>query len=186
MKDLKQTDKQYIANTYARFPVELVSGKGSLVYDENGKDYIDMGSGIGVTAFGIADDEWQAAVSAQLGKLQHMSNLYYTEPCALLAEALCEKTGMKKVFFCNSGAEAIGRRSKRGSHQGCQEVRRGAQRTGILHHCDAGEQFPRPHPDDAGRHRAGALPRTVPASDARLRPRTGKRPAGRQGCGAAE
>ena len=106
MKDLKQIDKQYIANTYARFPVELVSGKGSLVYDENGKEYIDMGSGIGVTAFGIADDEWQAAVSAQLGKLQHMSNLYYTEPCALLAEALCEKTGMKKVFFCNSGAEA--------------------------------------------------------------------------------
>ena len=90
MKDLKQIDKQYIANTYARFPVELVSGKGSLVYDENGKEYIDMGSGIGVTAFGIADDEWQAAVSAQLGKLQHMSNLYYTEPCALLAEALCE------------------------------------------------------------------------------------------------
>ena len=106
MKDLKQIDKQYIANTYARFPVELVSGKGSLVYDESGKEYIDMGSGIGVTAFGIADDEWQAAVTAQLGKLQHMSNLYYTEPCALLAEALCEKTGMKKVFFCNSGAEA--------------------------------------------------------------------------------
>ena len=106
MKDLKQIDKQYVANTYARFPVELVSGKGSLVYDENGKEYIDMGSGIGVTAFGIADDEWQAAVTAQLGKLQHMSNLYYTEPCALLAEALCEKTGMKKVFFCNSGAEA--------------------------------------------------------------------------------
>ena len=104
--DLKQTDKTYVANTYARFPVELVSGKGSLVYDETGKEYIDMGSGIGVTAFGIADDVWQAAVTAQLGKLQHMSNLYYTEPCALLAEALCQKTGMKKVFFCNSGAEA--------------------------------------------------------------------------------
>ena len=104
--DLKQTDKTYVANTYARFPVELVSGKGSLVYDESGKEYIDMGSGIGVTAFGIADDVWKAAVTAQLGKLQHMSNLYYTEPCALLAEALCEKTGMKKVFFCNSGAEA--------------------------------------------------------------------------------
>ena len=104
--NLKETDSRYIANTYARFPVELVSGKGSLVYDESGKEYIDMGSGIGVTAFGIADDVWKAAVTAQLGKLQHMSNLYYTEPCALLAEALCEKTGMKKVFFCNSGAEA--------------------------------------------------------------------------------
>ena len=106
MMDLKQIDKQYVANTYARFPVELVKGKGSLVYDETGKEYIDMGSGIGVTAFGIADDEWQAAVTAQLGKLQHMSNLYYTAPCTLLAETLCKKTGMKKVFFCNSGAEA--------------------------------------------------------------------------------
>ena len=106
MSELKTIDKEYIANTYARFPVELVSGKGSLVYDETGKEYIDMGSGIGVTAFGIADDEWKAAVTGQLGKLQHMSNLYYTEPCARLAKLLCEKTGMKKVFFCNSGAEA--------------------------------------------------------------------------------
>ena len=106
MSELKTIDKKYIANTYARFPVELVCGKGSLVYDETGKEYIDMGSGIGVTAFGIADDEWKAAVSEQLGKLQHMSNLYFTEPCAMLAKLLCEKTGMKKVFFCNSGAEA--------------------------------------------------------------------------------
>ena len=106
MSELKTIDKEYIANTYARFPVELVRGKGSLVYDETGKEYIDMGSGIGVTAFGIADDEWKAAVTEQLGKLQHMSNLYFTEPCAMLAKLLCEKTGMKKVFFCNSGAEA--------------------------------------------------------------------------------
>lgn len=106
MSELKTIDKEYIANTYARFPVELVCGKGSLVYDESGKEYIDMGSGIGVTAFGIADEEWKAAVTEQLGKLQHMSNLYFTEPCARLAKLLCEKTGMKKVFFCNSGAEA--------------------------------------------------------------------------------
>ena len=106
MSELKSIDKEFIANTYARFPVELVCGKGSLVYDETGKEYIDMGSGIGVTAFGIADDEWKAAVTEQLGKLQHMSNLYFTEPCAMLAKLLCEKTGMKKVFFCNSGAEA--------------------------------------------------------------------------------
>ena len=106
MIDIKAIDKEYVANTYARFPVLLEHGKGSLVYDETGKEYIDMGSGIGVTAFGIADDAWKAAVIAQLGKLQHMSNLYYTEPCALLAQMLCEKTGMKKVFFCNSGAEA--------------------------------------------------------------------------------
>ena len=99
-------DQTYVAGTYKRFPVEIVSGKGSKVVDVNGKEYIDMGSGIGVTAFGIADDVWQAAVTEQLGKVQHMSNLYYTEPCAKLAKLLCEKTGMKKVFFANSGAEA--------------------------------------------------------------------------------
>ena len=106
MTDLMTLDKTYIAGTYARFPVEIASGKGSLMYSPEGKRYIDMGSGIGVTAFGIADDVWQEAVTAQLGKVQHTSNLYYTEPCALLAEALCSRTGMKKVFFCNSGAEA--------------------------------------------------------------------------------
>ena len=99
-------DNQYVAGTYKRFPVEIVSGKGSRVVDVNGKEYVDMGSGIGVTAFGIADDVWQAAVMEQIGKVQHMSNLYYTEPCAKLAKLLCEKTGMKKVFFANSGAEA--------------------------------------------------------------------------------
>ncbi|MBQ8387984.1 MAG: acetylornithine/succinylornithine family transaminase [Clostridia bacterium] len=103
---VKQIDKEYVANTYNRFDVQIVSGKGSLVYDENGKRYIDMGSGIGVTSFGIADDVWTAAVTAQLSQVQHMSNLYYTEPCARLAKLLCEKTGMKKVFFANSGAEA--------------------------------------------------------------------------------
>ena len=106
MIDIISTDKQYVANTYNRFPVELVNGKGSKVYDKNGKEYIDMGSGIGVTAFGIADEQWANAVSEQAAKLQHMSNLYYTQPCALLAKALCEKTGLKKVFFSNSGAEA--------------------------------------------------------------------------------
>ena len=99
-------DNAYVAGTYKRFPVEIVSGKGSKVQDVNGKEYIDMGSGIGVTAFGIADDVWQAAITAQLSRVQHTSNLYYTEPCAKLAELLCQKTGLKKVFFANSGAEA--------------------------------------------------------------------------------
>ena len=106
MNSIKELDAQYIAHTYARFPLEIVSGKGSLVYDETGKEYIDLGSGIAVNSFGVADDEWIAAVTAQLGKVQHMSNLYYTEPCAVLAKMLCEKSGMKKVFFGNSGAEA--------------------------------------------------------------------------------
>ena len=106
MSELQLKDTTYIANTYGRFPVEIVSGKGSEVFDNEGKRYIDMGSGIGVTAFGIADDEWITAVTAQLGKVQHMSNLYYTSPCVELAEMLCKRTGMKKVFFSNSGAEA--------------------------------------------------------------------------------
>ena len=104
--NITQLDQTYIAGTYKRFPVEIVSGKGSLVRDTDGNEYIDMGSGIAVTSFGIADDEWIAAVEKQIRAVQHMSNLYYTEPCARLAEALCRKTGMKKVFFCNSGAEA--------------------------------------------------------------------------------
>ncbi len=99
-------DKQYVANTYARFPLQLVNGRGSLVYDEKGKEYIDLGTGIAVNGFGVADEEWIAAVTAQLGKIQHTSNLYYSEPCALLAQELCKRTGMEKVFFSNSGAEA--------------------------------------------------------------------------------
>ena len=101
-----ETDKQYIAATYARFPVQLVRGKGSLVYDETGKEYIDLGTGIAVNAFGVSDESWKRAVIEQLDKIQHTSNLYYSEPCALLAKELCERTGMKKVFFSNSGAEA--------------------------------------------------------------------------------
>ena len=106
MTDLTNIDKQYVANTYNRFPVEISSGKGSIVYDTNGKRYIDMGTGIAVNSFGVSDDEWIKAVTAQLNKVQHTSNLYYTEPCAALAKMLCERTGMKKVFFGNSGAEA--------------------------------------------------------------------------------
>lgn len=106
MDSITSLDQQYVAGTYGRFPVELVSGKGSILKDSAGKEYIDMGSGIGVTCFGIADDQWAAAVTNQALTLQHTSNLYFTKPCAELARMLCIKTGMKKVFFSNSGAEA--------------------------------------------------------------------------------
>ena len=106
MANIKTIDDTYVAHTYARFPVALVKGKGSLVWDENGKEYIDLGSGIAVNGYGIADDQWLQAVTAQLQQLPHASNLYYTEPCAQLARMLCERTGMKRVFFGNSGAEA--------------------------------------------------------------------------------
>ena len=104
--DIKKIDGEYVAGTYARFPLEIVSGKGSFVYDENGKEYIDLGTGIAVNTFGVSDDEWVAAVTEQLTKCQHTSNLFYSAPCALLAKTLCERTGMKRVFFSNSGAEA--------------------------------------------------------------------------------
>ncbi len=102
----KELDSKYVANTYARFPIEIVSGKGSKLYDEAGKEYIDMGTGIGVSVFGVGDEQWVKAVTNQLTTLPHASNLYYTSPCARLAELLCNKTGAKKVFFSNSGAEA--------------------------------------------------------------------------------
>ena len=101
-----EKDQTYVAGTYGRFPLQLVKGKGALAWDADGKEYIDLGSGIAVNSFGYADDEWVAAVTAQLSALPHTSNLYYTGPCARLAEALCLRTGMKKVFFANSGAEA--------------------------------------------------------------------------------
>lgn len=104
--DTKNLDSKYVANTYARFPVEVVKGNGAVATDENGKEYIDMGSGIGVNTFGFADSEWVDAVTAQLGAFQHTSNLYYTKPCVDLAKLICEKTAMSKVFFSNSGAEA--------------------------------------------------------------------------------
>lgn len=103
---VSELDHTFIASTYGRLPVCLVRGEGSLVYDDQGKEYIDLGSGIGVTAFGIHDTTWSEAVIKQVNQLNHVSNLYYTSPQAELAKLLCEKTGMKKVFFCNSGAEA--------------------------------------------------------------------------------
>ena len=102
----KITDKEYIASTYGRFDLEIVKGEGSYVYDEKGNEYIDLNTGIAVNTFGYCDKEWINAVSNQLSKFQHTSNLYYSEPCAILAKNLCERTGMKKVFFSNSGAEA--------------------------------------------------------------------------------
>jgi len=106
MTNILELDEQYVANTYGRFPVEIVEGKGDVCKDAAGKTYIDMGTGIAVNAFGMCDDEWKKAVTDQLDKISHTSNLYYTQPGPRLAQMLCDKTGMKKVFFGNSGAEA--------------------------------------------------------------------------------
>lgn len=104
--DTKELDKAYIAGTYSRFDVAIKSGKGSILYGEDGKEYIDFGSGIAVNTFGASDHIWKQAIISQLDKIQHTSNLYYNENGARLAEILCKRTGMKKVFFSNSGAEA--------------------------------------------------------------------------------
>lgn len=106
MNSFKNNDKQYVANTYGRFDIEISHGKGSYIYDINGKEYIDLASGIAVNTFGIADDNWINAVTEQLKKCQHVSNLYYSEPCTEVAKILCTRTDAKKVFFSNSGAEA--------------------------------------------------------------------------------
>lgn len=127
---IKELDKKYVAGTYARFPLTLVKGKGSLVYDDCGKEYIDLGTGIAVNTFGVSDDKWIEAVTAQLGTLQHTSNLFYSEPCARLAQMLCERTGMKKVFFSNSGAEANECAIKAARKWG--EINKGAEYTTVI------------------------------------------------------
>ncbi len=106
MSQIMIDDKENILNTYKRFNVVLTKGNGSIMVDENGKEYVDFSSGIGTNIYGVCDKEWVDAVCEQAHKLQHTSNLYYSEPQVKLAKLLCEKTGMKKVFFSNSGAES--------------------------------------------------------------------------------
>lgn len=103
---LQEKDSAYIAHTYQRFDLLLTHGQGAEVYDDKEKRYVDFTSGIGVNIFGYCDAGWVQAVESQLHKLSHTSNLYYSSPNIHLAELLCKKTGMKKVFFANSGAEA--------------------------------------------------------------------------------
>ena len=128
--DTIEMDNEYVAGTYGRFPLEIESGKGSIALGVDGKSYVDMGAGIAVNTFGYADDVMNAAVTAQLSKVQHTSNLYYSEPCALLAEALVKRSGMKKVFFGNSGAEANECAIKTARKWGAEH--KGADANGIL------------------------------------------------------
>ncbi len=104
--EIIKDDKNFIANTYARFDIVVKEGHGSKIIDSEGKEYIDCATGIGVNIFGINDEEWKKAVIEQINKVQHVCNLYYAQPQTELAKLLCEKTGAKKVFFGNSGAEA--------------------------------------------------------------------------------
>lgn len=102
----REMDKEYIAGTYSRYDLVAEKGKGSILTDETGREFIDFTAGIGVNSLGFCDEHWINVVVGQVKKLQHTSNLYYTKPCVDLAKKICEKTGMSKVFFGNSGAEA--------------------------------------------------------------------------------
>lgn len=105
-EEIKNTDETYGAKTFSRFPVAFAGGHGATLIDTAGKEYVDFGAGIAVNIFGANDEEWKQAVIGQLNKVQHVSNLYYCEPQAELMRLLCERTGAKRVFFGNSGAEA--------------------------------------------------------------------------------
>ena len=104
--ELKALDSQYVMNTYGRNDVDIDHGKNATLYDLAGKEYIDFSAGIGVNSVGTANETWLAALTAQAAKLAHISNLFYTQPCVELAQKLCQRTGMARVFFGNSGAEA--------------------------------------------------------------------------------
>ena len=103
---LQQLENTYMAETFSRFPVAIERGEGATLFDTEGKRYVDFGSGIAVNIFGANDEQWKAAVIDQLSRIQHVSNYYYSEPQLDLAELLCFRTGAKRVFFANSGAEA--------------------------------------------------------------------------------
>ena len=157
--DIKQLDQSYIAPTYARFPLNLVSGSGSLVRDDEGREYIDLGTGIAVNTFGLCDEIWVQAVTAQLHTMQHASNLYYTGPCAQLAQMLCEKTGMSKVFFSNSGAEANECLIKAARKWAAQH--KGPEYNTII----TLKQLPWPHNHNPCSNWTGCIPSGFPAAD---------------------
>ncbi|WP_455482915.1 acetylornithine/succinylornithine family transaminase [Haemophilus parahaemolyticus] len=104
--EIKQLDAEYIAQTYGRFNLALSHGKGCQVWDFEGNEYLDFTSGIGVNSLGWADEDWLKAVVHQASSLAHTSNLFFTEPSSRLAKKLAEASGLKRVFFANSGAEA--------------------------------------------------------------------------------
>lgn len=104
--EIQKLDQQYIAHTYKRMNLDVAAGSGATCTDDAGREYIDFSAGIGVNSIGFTNPAWVEAVKGQIDQLAHISNLYHTKPQIALAKALCERTGMKRVFFANSGAEA--------------------------------------------------------------------------------
>lgn len=106
LETLQALDKQYVMQSYGRFPVDIDHGQGATLYDLAGKEYIDFTSGIGVASVGYGNTKWADAILEQALKLGHISNLFYSQPYALLAQQLCLRSGMASAFFANSGAES--------------------------------------------------------------------------------
>jgi len=125
-EQIKQSHDDYMMHNYGRVPVALVKGKNATAWDESGKKYIDFTAGIGVNSLGFSDDGWVRAVSAQAAEIQHISNYYYSPVNIRLAETLAEVAGLKRSFFCNSGAEAnecaIKIAKKYGAEQGAYQI----------------------------------------------------------------
>lgn len=105
-EEIQSKDKEYVQQTYGRFPVAMDHGEGATLWDVEEKEYIDFASGIGVNSIGYGNDDWVDAIAAQAKKLGHISNLFYSQPYIDLAEKLCRRSGMAAAFFGNSGAEA--------------------------------------------------------------------------------
>ena len=105
-QEIKTLTEQYIMPTYGRFPVVIDHGQGARLYDPEGREYLDFTSGIGVCSLGYGSPAWAEAITKQALRLGHVSNLFYTEPAARLAQILCQRTGMSNVFFANGGGEA--------------------------------------------------------------------------------
>ena len=106
MCDYINDSQKYIMDTYGRFPLAIQKGDGCILYDEAGNPYIDFCAGIATNALGYNQPKMVEALSAQVGNLIHVSNLYYTAPQVEVAKLLVENSDLDKVFFCNSGAEA--------------------------------------------------------------------------------
>ena len=100
-QQIMDLEQDYVMQTYGRYPIALDHGEGAVLYDFEGKKYIDFASGIGVNALGYNHKKWVEAITKQAQKLAHISNLYYTEPAPRLAEKLCKRTGLAGVFFCD-------------------------------------------------------------------------------------
>ena len=155
-EELKALDDAYIMHTYGRFPVDIDHGEGATLYSLSGRKYIDFTSGIGVNSLGYGNEKWMAAITAQIGKLGHISNLFYTQPGPLLARELCTRSGLSKVFFGNSGAEANEAMIKVARKYSFDKYGKGRSTVITLNHSFHGRTITTLH-----RHRAGQLPQLL-------------------------